>query len=673
MYSATRYFAPQYFAERYFAGQETAPVVSYAYFAQKYFAKRYFANLYFSGQATLDPFDKPLFSSLLALSSVSAARLVVDRPLVSLLAAQSVVATASSTNLIFLVSNLVATSSVVGSLVVLRPLVSLLNASSLASVANLSLLPSTVSNLVASSVVSAPKLRINRALTSSLVTRSSTESWDQLISVSWTDPTPAYTAYYELEYRINLAPSFIISGLTLTSHTWSVRVNIGDIIYVRTRTVSINTPPVYSDWSEWSDGWTVPETPHRAELILVGGLYSNLTAVSAASNARLRRLQAKVSSLTATSAVSSPNLKLITIRISSNLAATSVVSNAKLNILQSKTSTLVAESTVLNALLVTSQAKTSNLTAISSVSQASLLVASGYPQTSILTAGSIVSSATLMVARSLTSALLVESAAATGSLAIGRGLASSLSISSAVPNADLIINQALSSLLTADSIVSLADLTATRAFISALVANSSVPSINLAVYRPFASLLIATSSISMPTLVIGNQRPLSSVLVAESFTLPKPHLVIERELASNNVALSATFGNLRILRALVSELIADSMVANADLSVTKLLGIVSNLTATSSVGGLRRLTVQRPWSTSLSVNSSLAGALQIDRALQSLLTGVSVVTAIRPSTVTIAGLLSVEFGEVGAYNSPYLDQDMIELLNQPTLEVGDVT
>jgi hypothetical protein len=54
------------------------------------------------------------------------------------------------------------------------------------------------------------------------------------------------------------------------------------------------------------------------------------------------------------------------------------------------------------------------------------------------------------------------------------------------------------------------------------------------------------------------------------------------------------------------------------------------------------------------------------------LTGVSVITAIRPSTVTIAGLLSVEFGEVGTYNSPYLEQDMIKLLNQPTLEVGDV-
>jgi hypothetical protein len=673
MYSATRYFAPQYFAERYFAGQETAPVVSYAYFAQKYFAKRYFANRYFSGQVTLDPFDKPLFSSLLALSNVSVAKLIVNRPLASLLAAQSVVATASSTNLIFLVSSLIAASSVVGSLVVLRPLVSLLNASSLTSVANLSLLPSTISNLAASSAVSAPKLHISRVLTSSLVARSSTESWNQLISVSWTDPTPAYTAHYELEYRINLAPSFIISGLTLTSHTWSVRVNIGDTIYVRTRTVSIDMPPIYSDWSEWSDGWIVPETPHRAELILVGGLYSNLAVVSAVSNARLGRLQAKVSNLTVTSVVSSPNLKLITIRISSNLVVTSVVSSAKLNILQSKTSALVVESTVLNALLVISQAKTSNLTAISSVSQASLLVASGYPQTSIITAGSTVSSATLKVIRSFASALLAESVTTTSSLVIERKLATVLSISSAVPSADLIINRALSSLLTAGSIVSLADLIATRMFISALVANSSVSSINLAVYRPFASLLIATSSISMPILAIGNQRPLSSVLAAESSTLPKPHLVIKRELISNNIALSATFGNLRNLRALVSELIAYSIVANADLSVTKLLGIISILTATSSVGGLRRLTVQRPLSTSLSVSSSLVGALQIDRALQSLLTGVSVITAIRPSTVTIAGLLSVEFGEVGTYNSPYLDQDMIKLLNQPTLEVGDVT
>lgn len=352
---------------------------------------------------------------------------------------------------------------------------------------------------------------------------------------------------------------------------------------------------------------------------------------------------------------------------------TSVVSSAKLNILQSKTSALVVESTVLNALLVISQAKTSNLTAISSVSQASLLVASGYPQTSIITAGSTVSSATLKVIRSFASALLAESVTTTSSLVIERKLATVLSISSAVPSADLIINRALSSLLTAGSIVSLADLIATRMFISALVANSSVSSINLAVYRPFASLLIATSSISMPILAIGNQRPLSSVLAAESSTLPKPHLVIKRELISNNIALSATFGNLRNLRALVSELIAYSIVANADLSVTKLLGIISILTATSSVGGLRRLTVQRPLSTSLSVSSSLVGALQIDRALQSLLTGVSVITAIRPSTVTIAGLLSVKFGEVGTYNSPYLDQDMIKLLNQPTLEVGNVT
>lgn len=672
MYLATRYFTPRYFAERYFAGQESVAAGSYSYFAQGYFSKRYFAERYFAGNYSIDPFNKPLFSSLLALSSVPAAILAVDRPLISSLTAQSLVAIASLSSLAAFVSNLVASSSTMGSLVVSRPLVSTLSVSSSVSTANFSLLPSTTSNLIASSAVSVPALRMSRVLTSSLVARSSTEAWSQSVSVSWTDPTPAYTAYYELEYRINSAPSFVISGLVLTSHTWSVRVDVGDVLYVKTRSVSIDMPPVYSDWSEWSDGWTVPETPNRAELILVGGLYSNLMATSIVSNARLGRLQAKLSVLAATSTISSPNLKLTTIPIVSNLVATSIVSSVKLDIWQSKASTLAAESAISSALLAISQAKTSNLTAVSLVSQASLLVASGYPQTSILTAESAVSQASLIVNRSLSGALVAESVTVTSTLVAERGLLSSLLISSTVSSVDLVIERGLSSLLTAESVVSSANLTIAGALVSTLVANSSVSNVSLIVNRPLVSLLVATASITTPTLVTGNLRLLSSILVVESSTLPKPHLVIERGLVTSGIVASTASGKLRVLRALLSALSIDSTVADADLSLTKLLGITSILVATSSISGLRRLTVWRPLSTSLSASSLSSGILHVNRSLQSLLTAVSAVTAIRPATITIAGLLSVEFSEVGTYNGPYLDQDTLGSLNQPALEIGDV-
>ena len=639
-------------------------------------------------------------------------------------------------------------------------------------------------------------MSVTRWLTAQLVARSSTEAWNQSVSASWTDPTPGSTAFYELEYRVNSAPSFVISNLLTTAHTWSVRVDVGDIIYVRTRAASIDTPPLYSEWSEWSDGWAVPETPNRTELVVqIGTFLSDVAANSAVANARLRRQQAKTAALTAASATSTPLLKAITAPQSSTLTATSAVGPARLlakfakvsqltaesaadapyvAVGQAKSSSLIAESAstaqaaveralastveatsaVANALLVASQAKASTLvadstataaaavdrplvsdkTANSAINSITVLIATAesYPLNSALIAESAVTTAPLLMDRALTGAPTAESEAS-AALLVDRPIASDVTAQSAVASSPLVLERALLVDLTADSAVASAPLLVSREFVGTLVAES-VASAALAVERPQVTTLAVDSSVasgevrvarglsgsltaesavaqatitatgeltslltaqslvesgtivvnrallsalavsaevSNPVVVLGEPRPLTSLLSANSSTLPRPYVYALRAINSALSANAVASAKVRVSRPLISLKVAGSAVASIDLSSTKLLNISSPLVADSTVWGLRRLRVQRPLFTSAAATSVTTGRVRVTRPQATVLLAQSAVGSPQLGTSEIIGMMTAEFDLVGLYGGPYLDEDALQSLAQASLGVSN--
>jgi hypothetical protein len=145
---------------------------------------------------------------------------------------------------------------------------------------------------------------------------------------------------------------------------------------------------------------------------------------------------------------------------------------------------------------------------------------------------------------------------------------------------------------------------------------------------------------------------------------------VERGLVSEKYAVTTTLGHLRVLREIASALTVDSSVADADLLVTKLLGISSSLVATSLADGLRRLRVTRPLATALESSSyAYAGKLAVSRLQQTALTAASTVRNARLSTNLIHGRITADIELVGLYGSPYLDGDALLALPQPSLEV----
>jgi hypothetical protein len=127
---------------------------------------------------------------------------------------------------------------------------------------------------------------------------------------------------------------------------------------------------------------------------------------------------------------------------------------------------------------------------------------------------------------------------------------------------------------------------------------------------------------------------------------------------------------LRVLREIASTLTVDSSVADADLSVTKILWISSPLVAASVMDGLRRLRVDRPLATALESSSyAYAGTLAVSKLQQTALTAASTVRNARLSTNLIQGRITADIELVGLYGGPYLDSDALLALPQPSLEV----
>jgi hypothetical protein len=125
-----------------------------------------------------------------------------------------------------------------------------------------------------------------------------------------------------------------------------------------------------------------------------------------------------------------------------------------------------------------------------------------------------------------------------------------------------------------------------------------------------------------------------------------------------------------VLREIASALTVDSSVADADLSVTKLLGISSPLVAASVMDGLRRLRVDRPLATVFESSSyAYAGTLAVSILQQTALTAASTVRNAWLSTNLIQGRITADIELVGLYGGPYLDSDALLALPQPSLEV----
>lgn len=641
----------------------------YGYFTATYFPSRYFASHYFTNNAVeLNTTLKPLDSNLTASSTVANARMVVNRSVADALAVQSETSARFRVNRAIATPAGVVSTAASSALLIGRALASARTVTTATTTPSLTMGYVQVSALTATTELSYPVLHLTRSLGSTLVARSSTEAWSQSVSASWTDPTPENTASYDLEWRRNAAPSFVITGILTTSHTWSAWVDVGDVIYVRTRAVSADADPVYSEWSEWSDGWTVPSTPHRAILdVSEGTLYSIKTITSDTQNTRLRLLQQKASSLTVTSTTADVDLSVRTIPIRSTLTATTNVANADLNYSQAKVSNITVISDVANADWSRSLAIITDRTITSVTDVATLFISSSHPQTSVLTITSSTANADSIINRRISSSTTCSTNTVNADVRINRRLSSTITATSSTQTADLLSNRAVTSGLTATTLVVNGDIRISRPFQATLTSTTTTSLADAIVNRRISTNQTITSNVTNALFDNGTLRPLVSTLSINS-SIDINNWWIQRGLSSTKDITTDIQSWLRIQRPIESAKTITSSTADADLSAVKLLNKSSFVTVSSDVNG--SIKVNRPLSGTIIANSNGIGEIAVSRALFCTLTTTTTTQSAYLSTYLIQGVITANVTPLGTTGSPInVNESLLQSIAQQTLRV----
>lgn len=697
-YFAATYFPSRYFAPYYFSGDYVSLELT-GYFAATYFSPRYYAQRYFaSSYESIDERLKPLHSNLTINTNIINTRLIIDRYFATTIEAQTSLSIADirinrllsrslvarlligyeqinliSGNQLFLVSSPTTPIQFVeytepAKLIVRRTFVSAKTITTITTTPRLTMGNVIASSLTITSELSYPILHLNRALSLTPIVRSSTEAWSQSVSSSWTDPTPENTASYQLEWRLNSAPSFIITGILTTSHTWSAWVDVGDVIYVRTRAVSADADPVYSEWSEWSDGWTVPSTPHRAILdVPEGTLYSIKTITSNTQNTRLRLLQQKASSLTVTSATADVDLSVRTIPISSTLITTTNVANADLNYSQAKVSNITVISDVANADWSRSLAIITDRTITSVTDVATLFISSSHPQTSALTITSSTANADSIINRRISSSTTCSTNTVNADVIINRRLGSTITATSSTQTADLLPNRALTSGLTATTLVVNGDIRISRPFQTTLTSTTTTSLADAIVNRRIYTNQTITSNVANASFENGTLRSLVSTLSINS-SIDINNWWIQRGLSSTKSITTDIQSWLRIQRPIESAKTITSSTADADLSSVKLLNKSSFVTVSSDVNG--SIKVSRPLSGTIIANSNGIGEIAVSRALFCTLTTTTTTQSAYLSTYLIQGVITANVTPLGTTGSPInVNESLLQSIAQQTLRV----
>ena len=657
-YRSARYFSRRYFASRYFAN-EASLLSSSSYRAARYFSTRYFATRYFAGRAGVNELSNELFSSLHGSTIVQLSDLIVDRPLQTTLS--SVSATAGELyKLVPSQSTLSASIVTTGYIRVNRRLTSALSAVTTTATADLitNFIPLATALTATTDVLEADWV-IRRGLSGTLAARTSTESWLQSVVVSWTDPTPGYTSFYELEWRRNSYPSFVITGITSTTHTFQADVIYGDVIYTRIRSASADSTPIYSEWSEWSDGYVVPNTPNRPELkILNPGFNSALSATVTTVNVRLAVRRPHTSALSASVVTSTPYMSRGLVPTTSALSVSTVVEDADWSIGISHESALAATTTVDDAGWSIGIAHESALSATSSVADAILFVTATYNQASALSAITVVADAAIVVERVLQTVAAAASATEAAALVVERELTSPLVPGSTIPAGDLVVSRELVSSLTPVGTVEDAALTVRGAFSSVLSPNVTTAGA-LVVERPLVTTLAGATAVAGADWTAGYNRELSSLLVATS-NVPAAHWIVYRALDStlypDTIVADSRF---RIERAMTSALSASVSLAEPNLFATSSLPRTSILSPAATTA-VARLRVARLAETELAAAATTSGAIWVSRSLTSSISSASATAAAYLSAEPIVGLITIDEDTLLGLAQPYITATAIQ-------------
>jgi hypothetical protein len=672
-YRAARYFSRRYFAPRYFSN-EASLLSSGSYRSARYFSTRYFATRYFAGRTGVYELSNELFSTLFASSVVHIADLgpgryhpdlFVDRELETALSASTTVVGILRVRRILYppdssASNLEPTTATTGQLRVNRGLTSTLSAAMITAAADLisNFIP-LAATLSATTDVLEADWAIRRGLSGTLAARTSTESWLQSVTVSWTDPTPEYTSFYELEWRRNSYPSFVITSITDTTHTFQADVIYGDIIYTRIRSASADAIPIYSEWSEWSDGYAVPNTPDRPELtVLNPGENSVLSATTTVPSSKLAVRRPHTSALSASTTTSTPYIARGLVPTTSALSIATVVADADWSTGIAHESALTATTVADNADWFIGIAHESALSAVSSVADAILFVTTAYDQTSALSATTVVADADIVVERGLQTAAAAASATEAAALVIERELISTLAPGSTIPAGDLVVSRELVSSLTPASAVEDAALITRGAFSSALSASVTTAGA-LVVERPLTTALVETTAVTDADWIAGYARELSSLLVSTS-NVPVAHRIVYRAFDSTLYPdTTVADGRFRIERAMTSALSAGTTLADSYLFVTSSLPRTSILSPIATTAAAR-LRVARLAETELAAEAAVSGAIWVGRSLTSSLTNSSATAEVYLSAEPIVGLITMDEDTLLGLAQPYITTESIQ-------------
>ena len=73
-------------------------------------------------------------------------------------------------------------------------------------------------------------------------------------TITWVDPTPGYTTYYEIEWWINSGEATLKSNVAASPYTlWVAEpwIEVGDVLYARVRAVYYGDADslIYGEWS----------------------------------------------------------------------------------------------------------------------------------------------------------------------------------------------------------------------------------------------------------------------------------------------------------------------------------------------------------------------------------------------------------------------------------------